>query len=73
MDQQLFDMIRSRFDNIDAKLDAAKESFDSHAATDASYWRVLDEQQTQISLIKRMFWGGVSLAGTIGTYLGLRH
>lgn len=73
MDSQLFDMMKARFDNVDAKLDAAKESFDAHAATDASYWRVLDEQQAQLSLIKRMFWGGVSLAGTIGTYLGLRH
>lgn len=73
MDSQLFDMMKARFDNVDAKLDAAKESFDAHAATDASYWKVLDEQQAQLSLIKRMFWGGVSLAGTIGTYLGLKH
>lgn len=73
MDSQLFDMMKARFDNVDAKLDAAKESFDAHAATDASYWKVLDEQQAQLSLIKRLFWGGVSLAGTIGTYLGLRH
>lgn len=73
MDSQLFDMMKARFDNVDAKLDAAKESFDAHAATDASYWKALDEQQAQLLLIKQMFWGGVSLAGTIGTYLGLRH
>ena len=73
MDSQLFDMMKARFDNVDAKLDAAKESFDAHAATDASYWKVLDEQQAQLSLIKRMFQVGGTLLGAVMAYLGLKH
>lgn len=73
LDTQLFSMIKDRFDSVDAKLDAAKCSFDEHAEKDAVYWRVLDEQQAQLSLIKRVFWGGVSLAGTVMTYMGLKH
>lgn len=73
MDNQLFDFMKARFDGVERKLDEHREAMDVHIETDRQYWKVLDEQQAQLSLIKRVFWGAVSLAGTIGTYLGLKH
>ncbi len=58
---QLFEMMRDRFDGVDNKLDAAKDSFDKHAASDEKYWRIIDGQQAQISMIK---WAGGALSGS---------
>lgn len=73
MDEQLFAFMRDRFDGVDAKLDTHQTAMTEHIETDRQYWKMLDEQQAQLSLIKRVFWGGVSLAGTVMTYLGLKH
>lgn len=73
MDHQLFEFMKDRFDGVERKLDEHRDVMDHHIATDRQYWKVLDEQQAQLSLIKRVFWGGVSLAGTVMTYLGLKH
>ncbi len=73
MDNQLFDFMKARFDGVDRKLDEQQEAINGHIELDRQYWKVLDEQQAQLSLIKRVFWGGVSLAGTVMTYMGLKH
>ena len=52
MDDQLVELLRDRFNAIDAKLDEAKESFDKHAASDEKYWKLIDAQKAQLSLVK---------------------
>lgn len=70
LNSQLIEMIRDRFDAVDAKLDRAATAFDAHAKQDEKYWKLLDAQQAQLSLIKRVFWGLVTIGGTIGGWLG---
>ena len=73
VDPQLLEMIRDRFDQVDAKLDQARESFDTHAATDEKYWRMLDDQQAQLTFVKRLFIFLTTAASIVGTWLGVKH
>lgn len=72
-DSQLIELIRDRFDAVDNELKRARESFDNHASTDEKYWKKIDEQQTQLSLISRVFWGLVTLISGVLGWLGLKH
>lgn len=62
MDDQLIEMIRDRFDDMGAKLDDAARHLKEHVDTDARYWRLIDEQQAQISLLRWMTGGGATTA-----------
>lgn len=73
MDEQLFTFMKDRFDGIDSKLDEHRATVNEHIETDRQYWKVLDEQQAQLSLIKRVLQAGATVVGFVLTYLGLRH
>lgn len=73
VNEQLFEMMNKRFDSVDEALRDAKDAFAKHSEDDQKYWRILDEQQVQIGVIKRVFWGIISILGVIGTWLGLKH
>lgn len=61
MDDQLIELIRDRFDSVDAKLNQQQASFELHAQNDEKYWKLIDEQQAQLSLIK---WISSGLSGS---------
>lgn len=73
MNDQVFDMIKQRFDAVDRKLDDARDAFKAHSDDDKKYWSIIDQQQTQLSLIRRVFWGVISVLGTLGAWVGLKH
>ena len=73
MDPQLIDMIRDRFDALDASLKAIHDDFNSHTEQDMAYWKMIDTQRAQVSLLQKMFWGIVGIGGIVGTWLGLKH
>ncbi len=72
MDEQIVDLMRDQFklihDKIDmthassnAKLDEMRVALDGHVLEDRQYWKSIDEQRAQLSVIKWLFSGG---AGT---------
>lgn len=73
MDDQLFSFMKDRFDSVDTKLDIHQTAMNEHIEVDRQYWKMLDEQQAQLSLIKRLFQAGATVVGFVLTYLGLRH
>ena len=73
MDAQLFGFLSRQLDEIDKKLDDAKAAFEKHADEDLKYWRMLDEQRTELSLVKRLLWGAISVGSTVGGWFTLKH
>ena len=57
MDEQLIELLRDRFDALDRKLDDHRASFDLHAKNDEKYWKMIDSQRAQVSLIKWLTGG----------------
>lgn len=66
MDEQIVDLMRDQFklihDKIDmthqtvnAKIDEMKETIGVHADEDRRYWKAIDEQRAQLSLMKWLF------------------
>ena len=62
INDQLVDLLRDRFDRVDAALDEAKATMLAHIEKDERYWKQLDQQSGQISLLK---WLGGSALFTV--------
>ena len=78
MDNQLFEMLTKRFDSQDETLKEIKDSFKEHLEKDETYWRKIDVQDGQITLLKVLL-GSSSLTALItgiwlwfSTKLGIR-
>ena len=64
INDQLVDLLRDRFDRVDAALDDAKATMLAHIEKDERYWKQLDQQSGQISLLKWLGGGaGLSFLG----------
>ena len=64
MDQQLVEMIRDRFDRVDTALEEARATMHAHIEKDEQYWKQLDQQSGQISLLKWLGGGaGLTIIG----------
>ena len=60
MDDQLFKMLQERFDRQDRMLTNIETNLKEHTQIDEKYWRKLDIQEGQVSLLKWLFGGTVT-------------
>jgi len=72
MDDQLFRMIQDRFDAQDKRFDSQdkdladiKELIEKHTEKDETYWKKLDNQEAQLSTLKKVGAGFVSAVGLV--------
>lgn len=65
MDSQLFQLINERSDRQDRSLDEIKELIKEHTKTDESYWRKIDKQDTQLSLLPKIILGMIATLVTV--------
>lgn len=65
MDSQLFQLINERSDRQDRSLDEIKELIKEHTKTDESYWRKIDKQDTQLSLLRKIILGMIATFVTV--------
>ena len=63
MEKEVFELLRDKLDSIDASLHDLSVDLKSHVSQDQNYWREIDRQNAQISLLKWLFGG--SIAATI--------
>jgi len=61
MDANLMELLRDRFDKLDAELSRMNDALQSHTAMDALYWKKIDANEAQLSLVK---WLGSGLSGS---------
>ena len=61
LNQQLFDMLRDRFDVIDASIKDVKSLIEVHTEKDEHYWKMIDDQQAQLRMVK---WLSTGLSGS---------
>ena len=65
MDNQLFDMLRERFDRQDADNAEIKEMIKEHTKKDELYWSKLDQHETQLNTLKKVGAGFISAVGLV--------
>lgn len=61
VDEQIVNMLRDRFDSVDAKLKEMSGSFDAHVEMDQVYWKKIDQQEAQVNVFK---WITSGLSGS---------
>ena len=61
MDEQIVELLRDRFDNLDRELKTINETIKDHVDTDTRYWKKIDQQEAQLSVVK---WLTSGAAGT---------
>lgn len=57
-DDQILELLRDRFDKVDKDLSKLADDLSDHYEKDERYWGMIDEQQAQLKLIKRVAAGG---------------
>jgi len=72
MDQQLLDMIREWMNKNDADHATILATLQTHITKDEEYWRKIDVQQGQMSLLRRGFYVITVAAGVVAGWLGLK-
>lgn len=65
MDKQIFQLINDRSDRQDRSLDEIKDLIKEHTKTDESYWRKIDKQDTQLSLLRKIILGMITTTVTV--------
>ena len=65
MDSQLFQLINERSDRQDRSLEEIKDLIKEHTKTDESYWRKIDKQDTQLSLLRKIILGMIATLVTV--------
>ena len=60
MDQQLFDMLKYRFDQQDEMLQNIHLNLQEHIEKDQVYWKKIDVQEGQVGLLKWLFGGTIT-------------
>lgn len=63
MDNQIIEMLRDRFGQLDAELCKLHGTLKEHVDLDALYWKKIDANEAKIDVLKWLF-GIVSAAGT---------
>jgi hypothetical protein len=70
MDEDLVGMIRDNFKQLHDICQGIGEKIDTHIEKDEVYWKKLDQQEGQISLLKVI---GSAAAGGFAAWEGLKH
>jgi hypothetical protein len=70
MDEQIVGMIRDSLERLEGTCHGIREDMAAHQARDEEYWKLLDQQQGQISMIKVI--GGV-LGGGVAIWEGVKN
>ena len=52
MDDHIVELLRDRFDRLDAELSSLNTTLKEHTTLDALYWKKIDETEAQVSLLK---------------------
>lgn len=60
MDDNLLDLLRDRFDNLDKTLTTLNDTLKTHVEKDERYWQKIDKAEGQITLLK---WVGGTISG----------
>ena len=61
MDEQIIELMRDRFDKLDAELHGIHLTIKEHTEMDALYWKKIDAHEAQISMIQ---WLSSALSGS---------
>lgn len=69
MDPQAFKLITDKFDEIRADLHEINTNLKSHVEKDEFYWKKLDTQETQITMLKKLIVGASMIVGGIWTMI----
>lgn len=70
MDNQLFEMLKDRFDRQDEILGNIERNLSEHTKKDEVYWKKIDVQEGQLSLLKWLFGGTITtLAGSFAAWV----
>jgi ABC-type transport system involved in cytochrome bd biosynthesis fused ATPase/permease subunit len=65
MDDQVFHLLNSKFDEIRGDLHGINESIKAHVEKDEIYWRKMDVQEAQLSMLRRTILGVVAAITTL--------
>lgn len=65
MDSQIFQLINERSDRQDRSLDEIKDLIKEHTKTDEIYWKRIDKQDTQLSLLRKIILGMITTVVTV--------
>lgn len=65
MDKQIFQLINDRSDRQDRSLDEIKDLIKDHTKTDEAYWKRIDKQDIQLSLLRKIILGMMTTAVTV--------
>ena len=67
MDSQLFQLINERSDRQDRSLDEIKDLIKEHTKTDEIYWKRIDKQDAQLSLLRKIILGMITTVAAVGS------
>ena len=65
MDNQLFEMLKERFDRQDEMLAEIKGTIKEHTEKDERYWAKIDIHEAQLSTLKKVGAGFISAVGLV--------
>lgn len=65
MDDQVFQLVTQRSDHQDAALEEIKTLLKEHISKDEIYWRKIDIQDAQLSMLKKIILGMGAIMTTI--------
>lgn len=65
MDDQVFNLVNRRSDSQDKSLDRIEHLLLEHIEKDGIYWRKIDVQDAQLSMLKKTVLGMVAVMTTI--------
>jgi ABC-type transport system involved in cytochrome bd biosynthesis fused ATPase/permease subunit len=65
MDSQLFQLVNQRSDRQDDTLDEIKKLLTEHIQKDEIYWRKIDIQEAQLSMLRKTILGMIATMTTI--------
>ena len=73
MDDQLAEMIRDRFNKVDADNAVMIRDLKEHAVKDEAYWRQIDEHRAQLGLVKWLIGTSAGSAALAWLYSKFGH
>lgn len=65
MDNQIFELVNRRSDHQDKTLDEIKTLLHDHIKNDETYWRKIDIQDAQLSILRKILIGMGAIMTTI--------
>ena len=65
MDSQIFQLINERSDRQDRSLEEIKDLIRDHTKTDETYWKKIDKQDAQLSMLRKVILGILTTIVTV--------